>query len=380
MKVLINKNELNKILKKLNNVIVSNNKMKPYHSYLLIEATEKEINFYANNEYFSAKCTLAENIDVLEEGEVIVKGKIFSELINGIKEDIIIIQEKDQTLLVKTKKTNINLNTIDKKEFPRIRFNQNVDLKEFDELKIQHSLLTKGLKKIAHAVSTFRESTRKFNGVNFNGSNGKQIFLEASDSYKLSVYEIKQKTDPFNFIVETNLLSFINSFNPEGGDLISIFFRKEHKDDLSTELLIKLDNFLINYTSINESFPRVMQLFDFEPETKVTIQKNELKDALQRILTLAQNERFFLCDMQVTNSHLKINSNVQNIGASLEEVTCLKFEGHKLNIAVNALSLLEHIDSFDTDEIELYFQGSNKYFLISSNNEPELKEILVPSK
>ncbi|VEU58437.1 DNA polymerase III subunit beta (plasmid) [Mycoplasmoides pneumoniae] len=123
-----------------------------------------------------------------------------------------------------------------------------------------------------------------------------------------------------------------------------------------------------------------MQLFDFEPETKVTIQKNELKDALQRILTLAQNERFFLCDMQVTNSHLKINSNVQNIGASLEEVTCLKFEGHKLNIAVNALSLLEHIDSFDTDEIELYFQGSNKYFLISSNNEPELKEILVPSK
>ncbi|MGV1746293.1 DNA polymerase III subunit beta, partial [Mycoplasmoides pneumoniae] len=89
MKVLINKNELNKILKKLNNVIVSNNKMKPYHSYLLIEATEKEINFYANNEYFSAKCTLAENIDVLEEGEVIVKGKIFSELINGIKEDII---------------------------------------------------------------------------------------------------------------------------------------------------------------------------------------------------------------------------------------------------------------------------------------------------
>lgn len=380
MKILINKSELNKILKKMNNVIISNNKIKPHHSYFLIEAKEKEINFYANNEYFSVKCNLNKNIDILEQGSLIVKGKIFNDLINGIKEEIITIQEKDQTLLVKTKKTSINLNTINVNEFPRIRFNEKNDLSEFNQFKINYSLLVKGIEKIFHSVSNNREISSKFNGVNFNGSNGKEIFLEASDTYKLSVFEIKQETEPFDFILESNLLSFINSFNPEEDKSIVFYYRKDNKDSFSTEMLISMDNFMISYTSVNEKFPEVNYFFEFEPETKIVVQKNELKDALQRIQTLAQNERTFLCDMQINSSELKIRATVNNIGNSLEEISCLKFEGYKLNISFNPSSLLDHIESFESNEINFDFQGNSKYFLITSKSEPELKQILVPSR
>ena len=93
MKIKASKNAILSVLK-FNNSIIDNTVSSPYIQGILIEAIDNKIYLTSTNSFISAKTIIDKGIQIIEEGKLLVKSKIFFNIISKLKNEEIIEIEK----------------------------------------------------------------------------------------------------------------------------------------------------------------------------------------------------------------------------------------------------------------------------------------------
>ncbi len=110
--------------------------------------------------------------------------------------------------------------------------------------------------------------------------------------------------------------------------------------------------------------------------------KNELIAAIDRAALLNSNDNLNLVKIQITpNKKVKILSTSTEIGNVEEDVYPLMIsETLQLQVAFSAKYLLEALKAFDSSEITIHFTGEIKPFIIKSEEDSELIQLILPAR
>ena len=153
MKIKASKNAILSVLK-FNNSIIDNTVSSPYIQGILIEAIDNKIYLTSTNSFISAKTIIDKGIQIIEEGKLLVKSKIFFNIISKLKNEEIIIEKVDNSVLkIKTESFDSNINIMDEQQYPNINF----DYDNWNEILLPPIAFKSAITKIMQSVSQNRE-------------------------------------------------------------------------------------------------------------------------------------------------------------------------------------------------------------------------------
>ena len=133
---------------------------------------------------------------------------------------------------------------------------------------------------------------------------------------------------------------------------------------------------------IEGTYPDVSSLFPKNSLVDLKFNKNELIAAIDRAALLNSNDNLNLVKIQISpNKKVKILSTSTEIGNVEEDIYPLMIsETLQLQVAFSAKYLLEALKAFDSTEITIHFTGEIKPFIIKSEEDPELIQLILPAR
>lgn len=368
MKITINRNILVEALKFSNNVI-GNNITNPILNSILFEANNKELKVISSNGLISSSYTIKENIDIEEEGKILVKCKLLLGVISKIKDENIEISEMDSSLQIKTNNYVSNVNTLDPESYPQLEFNSD----DWSKIEINSDILSTAIKKVSHSALQQVERINRLNGIFFDGEKEDGILrIVATDSFKLSIFRAPYQNEKFKFLINTNIINLINSFLKSGENVI---FKTKQKN-----VMIQTNNFVLSCNVIDSEYPNIDPVIECKPETVLKVNRHALMDALDRVISFLISDKSSICNIKISNSKLSVNCRSLELGSSKEDIDLLSFEGNQVEFAVNASFLLEHLKAFDNNEVCFKIEKELKPFILYDENEDRFIQVLVPMR
>ncbi len=315
------------------------------------------------------------NADVLETGLVGVEGKKFSDLIRKLKPGEIIFKEDQEknTLFIQQDKRRYKIPTTEKSWFP--------DLAPFPG---ENNILWSGevireiIDKISFSVSDDDTlGTMTCMKIARGGEPDKEVEFCGFDIENMGLYTVKNE-DVFNLV-------------PEEGMLIPKKYIIELRKWITpgeVELCISKDRFFIRAQDFSESisFPLsfdeftnyrdILESFTSDLKSCLKVNKNELMDALERILIFS-TEFNKSALFQIKSDELTIDSTAVETGEANEVLEC-KYEGSVNELVFNIKSMLEILAHFTSDEIKMYLSGQVRPCKIEGEEDPNYFVITMP--
>ncbi|MCF0217487.1 MAG: DNA polymerase III subunit beta [Malacoplasma sp.] len=369
MKIIINQKLLIKSLK-LCNSIADNFKNTPTYLSTLIEVKDNEINFISTNGSISVKSTIKKNneINILNTGKVLVKTKTFFAIISKLKNESLILEKVDNSVLkIKGNTFNSNINIMDEQIYPAINF----DYQEWKELIINPIVFKKAFSKIRHAISNNKEKVSVMNGIYFN-SNTKNKCLEiiGTDSYKLAYYQYKSDFNDYKIIIDVSVIEiFLDLLDFDTN--IKVFLSNNN-------IIFKIDDIIIASKIIEGEYPNIAKIIAIPRENRVLVSKKELIDALDRGNVLSSLEKKSIVKLTFNQKTIEVYFNNIDLGNSKEEIACKSTIEKSTSILLNTNYLLSIIKVFDNDEICIEFQDNVKPLAIKDLKDENFLQLLVP--
>ncbi|WP_027119765.1 DNA polymerase III subunit beta [[Mycoplasma] testudinis] len=368
MKVTINKNVLIEALKFSNNII-SNNISNAALSCVLLEITDTDFKVISSNGIISSVYKIKENIDIESPGKILVKGKLFFNIVSKIKEENIDLEEIDSSLQIKTKNYISNINTLDHSSFPNIDF----DSTGWTQIKLNSKTLSTAVKKVSHSALQQIERVNRLNGIYFDSESEKNVLrIVATDSFKLSVFKTSYEGDPFKFLINANVMNLISSFLKLNEE---VTFLTKNKN-----VMIETKDFILSCNVIDSDYPKIDSLINCSGETTLKISRHKLIEALDRVITFAISEKSSICNIKITNSVFSIKYKSLELGSSKEDIVIDDFTGQPIEFSVNASFLVEHLKAFDHDQVIFKIEGDLKPFNLEDEEQPGFLQVLVPMR
>ena len=360
------------LLEHLNYVIkgVSNKNIIPILNCIKFELTKEGLYLISTDNEIAIKTFIdkknIEKIDTL--GEIVISGKYIYEIVRKLDNTSIDIEELDNNqILIKTDISSFKLNCNDVKDYP------NLDL-EFikNPIIINQKVFKNAVNQTIFATSN-QESRPVLTGINLKIKDN--IFqLTATDSYRLArkIIEIDKKiSENIDIIIPAkNLLEIIRLLvNEEDNIEIHIFNNK---------IIFKFNTIIIMSRLISGNYPETDKLITDNFELKIKINLNDLYNAIDRASLLTNEDEKNIINFESNNNNVKIHSNIPEIGNVEEKLIVVKNNDKDIRISFSSKFMMDALKIFDTDEVELKFNGEVKPIIISDPNNDDLLQLIVP--
>ena len=130
---------------------------------------------------------------------------------------------------------------------------------------------------------------------------------------------------------------------------------------------------LINgtYPDTNKSIPGSFSL-------KFSTNLNKLYNAIDRASLLTNEEEKNIINLSTKGNVAYITSNIPEIGNVEEKINIVKSNDEEINISFSSKYMLEAIKNFDSENIEISFNGEIKPIIITNIENDELIQLISP--
>lgn len=343
---------------------VSTKTTMPILESILIEAYDDSIKFTANDMEMGIETMLSGIID--EEGTVLVEAKMFSEFIRKMPSEDIVIETKDEQVIIKSGKSEIKLATKNKDEFPVLP-----EIIRSNRVTVSQFTLREMIRQTIHSIST-NESSKLMTGELFE-INGNELKITALDGYRISIRKVilKENYPSIKVVIPGKTLNEIMKIINGGiDDELNIYFDEKH-------VLFEFDDTIVMSRLIEGEYYRIDQMLSGDYETKVVVNKSVLFGCLDRssLLIRDNDKKPIVIDIKENNLKLEINS---TLGAMDEDIDIVK-EGSDIMIAFNPKFLMDDLRVIDDEEISMYFINSKAPFFLK-NDDGSYIYLIVPVK
>ena len=368
MKIVIKKEILLEGLNKVSKALSTKN-LVPALAGIKFDLTKKGLTLTASDNDIIIQNFIPkdkDNMEIDEEGSIIIQGKYILDIIRKISTDKINLEVFDDSkLTITTDSSEYNLNGINKKEYPNISLEES---KSF--IKIDGEDFKNMINQTAFAVSN-DESRPQLTGINFKIT-GDELECNATDSYRLARKVIKLKedaTDSYNIIIPgKNIIEFSKIINDEEVEL-HIFNNK---------VLFKTENLLFQSRLINGSYPNTANLLPNESMLKIVVNINDLYNVIDRVSTLTSDKEKNIVTLETEEDTLIMRSSNVEIGRIEEKMPIKKENNEEIKISFSAKYMMDALKSLTGLEATISFVGEISPIIIKDKDDERITQLVLP--
>ncbi|MEA3522403.1 MAG: DNA polymerase III subunit beta [Campylobacterota bacterium] len=352
MKLLISKSILENILihvqpfleKKDTSQITSHLLFEARQNSLIVKATDYEIGLNIQTT----------QVEVDEIGNVTANGKKLLDIVRILKDEIITLEVKQDTLHIKQSHSKFKLPTFASNEFPSFP-----SFEGKTNISIDSQTLIESLKKITSATDN-NNPKFELNGALIDIQN-ETINFVATDTRRLALVNVDNQSGrelsiiiPKKAIVEIQKLFFDN---------IEIIYDETH-------LIIKSQQYNFFTKLINGKFPDYTRIIPKEIKNTLILPKTDIIMAIKQITTISSDMKVTFIQDTITFESLSDD----NIEAKTQMNFTTNFE-ETFTLAVNSRYILDFLAQIPNSEFTLGLNEPNLPFSLQDGN---FRTIVMP--
>lgn len=308
-----------------------------------------------------------DNFEILESGNVLVDCKMLKAILSKLNCSTTDFYTNNNQFVIENGKSIYRLNMANLEEYPKVEFKK---LK--NEIVFKTKELINVIEKTIFATAT-NEMRPVLTGVNFN-SNGNTLNCVATDSFRLSQYTISFETElnNVNFVFpKQSLLAMNKIISKTNEEYIKLLY-----DDNNKDILFNVDKILYKTRLLEGNYPNTSRLIAYDTCDKIcSVNKDLLINALDRVSIFNDNNSQTIKLIFNSNNQLEVKSLDNSVGNGNEVIECDKCN-FDLTIACNSKNLIEALNVFEKDVIDIYLSSELRPVFIK--NEENVIELILP--
>ena len=364
MKVVVNSYELavavNKVAKavatKPSNQVLEGIKIKANNESLVLTATDLEMGIETEIK-----------AEVIEEGEIVVAGKLFTEYANKVSDSGEVefaTKENGQVKVSCGGKMQFVLSTMNSKDFPEI----NKDLTDGNSFEIEVAELKNGIAQTAFACAT-DEARPILKGCLLEVVDGNELTMCALDGFRLAMVKkpIKSVNGTIQGIIPArSLVEMVKLIGSEETS-VKVYMSKN-------AVMIKTGETIFTARLLIGQFVNYKQLLSSPYSTTIYANREELLSALDRASILAKlGNNVVGLDIADKELKLSVNGELGNMEESIEVET----DGQRVNLYLNYKYLTDCLKAIDEEEIALCVKDKQSPMFVRSEKDNDKYDYLV---
>ncbi len=343
----------------------------PVLTGIKIDAFMDSLTFTTSNREISVQVKLekTDSFEIEEDGSCVVPGKYFLDIAKKIEEDKInFVLFEESTIKITTDKTDFTLVALDKDAFPIISFN-----KIGEPITIKGNILKKAIRQTNFAAGV-SEARMILTGVCFEIKD-RDLNIIATDSYRLAKKHIilDKEYNHTKINIPNKALDELEKILNDSEDVLEIYL-------ISNKALIYYKGISFITRLIEGNFPDTSALFPKDELTKLTFKKNELLSTVDRVALFTNMDSSNIVKVVIkANKSVQIASSNNEIGRVVEEIIPQNMPNiNNFQTAFSAKYFIEALKSFEGNTIEIKFTGEIKPFVVTSDKEEGLIQLILP--
>lgn len=307
---------------------------------ILVDATGDHIKLLANDMELGIE-TVIEG-EIIEKGQIALDAKILLEIMRKLPDNEVTISVDNSF------KTNI---TCEKAKFTIIGksgedFSYLPSIERIDSIIVSQFTLKEVVRQTIFSIAD-NDNNKLMTGELFE-IDGDILKVVSLDGHRISIrkIELKDNYPSRRVVVPGKTLNEISKILSGDTDKdVSIFFTGKH-------IVFEFDKTVVVSRLIEGEYFKIEQMLSSDYETKVTINKKELLDCIDRATLLVKEGDKKPVIINITDGvmELKINSTV----GSMNEEIDIKKQGKDLMIGFNPKFMIDALKVIDDEEIDIY--------------------------
>ena len=329
---------------------------------ILVDASEEKIRLIANDTELGIETVITGIIE--EKGKIALDAKIFLDIVRKLDDQDVFI-ECDSSL-----KTYI---TCGKAKFtiiakPADEFTYLPNVERIDHITVSQFTLKEIIRQTIFSIAD-NDNNKIMTGELFEVS-GDELKVVSLDGHRISIRKINLKTNypSKKVIVPGKTLNEISKIlSGDTNKDVNIFFTGKH-------IIFEFDETIVVSRLIEGEYFKIDQMLSSDYETKMTINKKDLFDSIDRATLLVKegDKKPIIINISDENIELKMNSTV---GSMNEEISVTK-QGKDLMIGFNPKFMIDALRVIDDEDIDIYFVNPKAPCFIKNSEESYIYMIL----
>ena len=329
---------------------------------ILIDATTNEIKFTANDMELGIE-TIVEG-EIIEKGKVAIDAKIFSEIVRKLPDNEICIETHSHyASFITCEKSKFNIAGKSGDDFsylPIIEKDKFITLSQFT--------LRETINQTLFSIA-MNDNNKMMTGELFEVANG-ILKVVGLDGHRIAIrnIELTSHADDVKVVVPGKTLSEISKIlSTNAEDAVTIYFTNNH-------ILFEFDNTTVVSRLIEGEYFRINQMLSSDYETKVTINKKEFLDSIDRATLLIKESEKKPIILSITDGSLEVHVN-SSMGSLNEDIDINK-DGKDIMIGFNPKFLIDALKVIDDEQIYIYLVNPKAPCFIKDKEESYIYLIL----
>ncbi|HKL98377.1 MAG TPA: DNA polymerase III subunit beta [Mobilitalea sp.] len=312
----------------------------PILECLIIEVKNQNIKLIANDMELGIETLVKGNI--FEEGTVALNAKVFSEIVRRLPENEVNITTNDNYMAeIVCEKAKFSILGRSGEEFPSLP-----KIEKENAVTLSQFTLKEIIRQTVFSISD-NESNKIMTGELFEIKKN-ELRVISLDGHRISIRKIfmKDEYEDRKVIVPGKTLNEISKIlSGEASSMVNMFFSDKHA-------LFEFDNTVVLSRLIEGEYYRIDQMLSSDYETKVSINKKELQNCIERasLLIRETDKKPIIIEINNNNFELKINT---AIGSMNEEID-ITMEGKDVVIGFNPKFLIDALRVIDDESVDIY--------------------------
>lgn len=311
---------------------------------ILVDTTKGQITLTANDMELGIETTI--DGDIEEKGIIALDAKVFLDIVRKLPDNRITVEtDVNYKTTITCEKAKFNIIGKPGDDFsyiPAVEKNESIVLSQFSLKEVIRQTI----------FSVLDNDTNKTMSGELFEMNEDHLKVVSLDGHRVSIRNIRLKNSysPKKVIVPGKTLSEISKILPGDVDKdVVIFFTDRH-------IVFEFDRTIVVSRLIEGEYLKIDQMLSNDYETKVTINKRELLECIDRATLLVKegDKKPIIINILDGMMELKINS---MIGSMNEDIDIEK-SGKDLMIGFNPNFLIDALKVIDDEEIDIYFVNS----------------------
>ena len=361
MKLVFTKSNLNKAVGIVMKAVPTRTTMNILEC-ILIDATTNEIKFTGNDMELGIE-TIVEG-EIIEKGKIAIDAKLFSEIVRKLPDNhITLTTDSNNNALITCEKSKFNIAGKSGDDFsylPAIIKDKMITLSQF-QLK---EVINQTIFSIA-----INDNNKMMTGELFEVNEG-TLKVVGLDGHRIAIRNIKLegRSDDVRVVIPGKTLQEISKIlNADAESFVNIYFTNNH-------VLFEFDQTHVVSRLIEGDYFKISQMLSNDYETKVSINKKEFLDSIDRANLLIREGDKKPIIINILNGLLQVNVN-SAIGALNEDIDIDK-EGKDIMIGFNPKFLMDALRVIDDENVTMYLVNHKSPCFIRDKEEKYIYLIL----
>jgi len=358
MKLICTQDNLKKAIYNCERIVAKKNTL-PILNNILFKTEKGSLSLFATNLEIGISVKIGAKIE--KEGEITIPARLISNFATNLPSgENIILETKDDKLKIKSGLNKAIIKGVSANDFPLIPTKKGDNL-----LKLPSLLFKKAFLKIIPAVA-FNETRQELTGINVTFKK-EEIFLAATDSFRLAEYRLKINKKNIN---QEEYAAFINKKEKiiipsetliELNRIIPIDTESQIKIAIEeNQIFFEIDNVKIVSRLINGKYPEYKHIIPKDYKTKILGEQNLIQSAVKMAslftaggnseITLKINQeskKIFILSKSSETGENTTELNFSNTGPSQEVILNAKYFLDGINV-VSSLQVAVLLNSEST--------------------------------